>query len=185
MSFNDIVYWFKDNSWEICILACVIILLSTSIYNLLTHQEGKWCIPFKFPKQQQKDGEPIYQSSCESKGEAIVRQYLCQKFNKPFEKIRNIYNPITGQYLELDCYNSELSLAVEYQGKQHYIYTPYFHKNIEAFRNQQYRDELKRLYCKEKKIILLEVPYTIKHVDIPNYLDYLLTSYNDVIFNQS
>jgi hypothetical protein len=73
-------------------------------------------------------------------------------------------NPVTGsQYnLELDCYNESLRLAVEYQGEQHYKFIPYFHKNREAFLNQKYRDELKRMRCKELGITLIEVPYTEK-----------------------
>ncbi|NQZ58906.1 MAG: carbohydrate-binding protein [Lentisphaeraceae bacterium] len=51
-------------------------------------------------------------------------------------------NPVTGgsHNLEIDCYNDELRIGVEYQGRQHYSFNPRFHKNKEAFRNQQYRD---------------------------------------------
>ena len=72
--------------------------------------------------------------------------------------------------MELDCYNPELKLAVEYSGKQHYEYVPYFHKNKEAFLNQKYRDELKRRMCKDNMITLIEVPYTVKIQDIRGYL---------------
>ncbi len=40
--------------------------------------------------------------------------------------------------------------------------------NKEAFRNQQYRDELKRRMCDDNNVTLIEVPYTVK--DIPTYL---------------
>jgi hypothetical protein len=72
--------------------------------------------------------------------------------------------------LELDCFNSDLKLAVEYNGIQHYKFTPYFHKNNEHFLNQKYRDFMKRALCKETGINLIEVPYTVKNDKIYNFL---------------
>jgi hypothetical protein len=71
-------------------------------------------------------------------------------------------NPVTGSQfnLELDCFNESLKLAVEYNGAQHYQFIPFFHKNQEAFYNQKYRDELKRMRCREMGITLIEVPHT-------------------------
>ena len=65
-------------------------------------------------------------------------------------------NEVTGgsYNLEIDCYNHELRLGVEYDGAQHYKYNPYFHKNKEAFYNQKYRDKLKEYMCKENNIVL-------------------------------
>ena len=63
-----------------------------------------------------------------------------------------------------------MSLAVEYNGIQHYKYVPYFHKNKEAFLNQKYRDDMKRRMCKDNKITLIEVPNTIDISNIENYL---------------
>jgi hypothetical protein len=81
-------------------------------------------------------------------------------------------NPVTGSRhnLELDCYNDQLRLAVEYNGAQHYKYIPYFHKNKEAFYNQKYRDELKRLRCKELGIVLIDIPYT-ENKNLERYLE--------------
>ena len=113
----------------------------------------------------------------ESTGETTCRKYLERRFGKSFNKIRPDFlkNPVMGGYnLELDCYNGDMKLAVEYNGAQHYKYTPYFHKNKESFANQKYRDEMKRTKCKEHGIKLIEVPYTISHDKIPSYLDYEL-----------
>jgi len=183
MSFTNIKYWFKDNLFELYVTGAIIILLTMSIYRFITNQNGKWCPPFNFKNNFNQINSKIFEkpveptTTCESKGESITRHYLFNKFNRPFDKVRNLYNPVTKHMLELDCYNDELKLAVEYQGKQHYVYTPYFHKNVEAFRNQQYRDELKRIYCRDVGILLIEVPYTVKHDDIPYYLDSKLYSY--------
>jgi len=87
----------------------------------------------------------------ESKGEQECRYFLQKTFNKPFVNTRPSFlrNPVTGRNLELDCYNSELKLALEYNGKQHYKYLSYFHKNKQDFWNQKYRDYIKKRLCKD------------------------------------
>jgi uncharacterized protein YraI len=98
-------------------------------------------------------------------------------FQAPFPKTRPPFlrNPVTGQNLEIDCYNEDMKLGVEYNGSQHYNYSTFFHKNYEASNNQKYRDELKRRMCQDQGISLIEVPYTIKLSDIGNYLHLKLT----------
>jgi hypothetical protein len=76
----------------------------------------------------------------------------------------------TDNNLELDCYNEELKIAVEYNGIQHYKYIPFFHKNKEAFQNQKYRDYMKREICEKNGIKLIEVPNTVKIENIESYL---------------
>ena len=62
--------------------------------------------------------------------------------------------------LQLDGYNENLNLAFEYNGEQHYCFYPYFHKTKEDFKSQQLRDKLKRRILKQRKIKLLDIPYT-------------------------
>ena len=122
---------------------------------------------------QQNKQKPTKQRQ-DSAGEIICREYLQQRFNRPFNKIRPDFlkNNVTGGYnLELDCYNPELRLAIEYNGVQHYKYTPYFHRNKEAFMNQKYRDEMKRERCRMNRIHLVEVPYTVPRDKIESYLE--------------
>jgi len=109
----------------------------------------------------------------ESKLEQACRRSLQEIFGKPFHKARPDFlrNPVTQNFnLELDCYNQDLRLAVEANGIQHYKYVPYFHKNKDAFQNQQYRDELKRRMCKDNGIVLIEVPYTVKDDKVKGYI---------------
>jgi len=110
----------------------------------------------------------------ESKGESECRYVLEKIFRKPFKSSRPDFlrNPVTGGRfnLELDCYNPELNLALEYNGIQHYKFIPYFHRNHEHFINQKYRDDLKRRLCKDNGITLIEVPYTVKLHDIASFL---------------
>lgn len=178
--FNYLCYRFRERQWEIYVLVSILILISIWLYNKFWNIEGTWTkhnYMTLFDKQETCEEEQELEQ-CESRGEYKCRNFLNKIFKKPFIKVRNIYNPITHQYLELDCYNDELKLAIEYQGAQHYKYCKFFHKNIESFRNQQYRDELKRIYCKQLGITLIEVPYTVKESQIDNYLFKQLCDYN-------
>lgn len=102
-----------------------------------------------------------------SKGELACKNYLENKFGVNFNKVRPnlLKNNVTGNNLELDLYNEELGLAVEYNGKQHYKYCPGIHRNYEHFQTQKYRDEIKKHLCKDNNIILIEVPYWEKNLE--------------------
>lgn len=97
-------------------------------------------------------------------GEEIVRATMREAFpGKTFDRTRR--EEWLGR-LELDGYDSELKLAFEYQGKQHFDHVPHFHRGDGQFESQQLRDTRKRELCKQNGVILLEVPYTIKTNDI-------------------
>jgi hypothetical protein len=97
----------------------------------------------------------------ESSGETLCRKLATEAFNVPFIKIRPDFlkNNVTGANLELDIYNEKLKLAIEYNGRQHYDYVPFFHKNYEHFQTQKYRDEIKKMLCKQNGIHLIEIRY--------------------------
>ena len=118
----------------------------------------------------------------DSKGELECRRVLQYLFKRPFNKARPDFlrNPVTGGNfnLELDCFDPQLKIAVEYNGAQHYKYIPYFHRNKEAFLNQKYRDEMKRTMCRQNGVLLIEVPYTVKLRDIKSYLENEFAKYN-------
>ena len=118
--------------------------------------------------------ELVNQPTKMSKGEIACRQYLEQRFKKPFPSCRPdfMFNSVTGENLELDMFNKELMLACEYNGKQHYEYNPFMHRNSKQnFRNQQYRDHMKQEICKKLGIKLITVPYTVHIDDIPVYIE--------------
>jgi len=169
-------YLFKDPFISLCII-CIIAIILLGVYQLIfSDEKGTWSKYFLIPndvtnkKINNEDNKP----GKESKGEIECRNVLENIFKTSFEKARPgfLNNPVTGgiHNLELDCYNPKLKLAVEYNGIQHYNFTPYFHKNKESFTNQKYRDELKRRMCKDNMITLIEVPYTVKTENIKDYL---------------
>ena len=168
--------WIDNNLFEILVISSIVIIIVLALFRI--HKQGTWSDTYYYlPNQNSK---PVLNNKCNdsnftSKGELKCRQFLEKYFNYKytFSKSRPNFmsNQVTGgKYnLELDCYNPELNLAVEYNGEQHYKYIPFFHKNKEAFYNQKYRDELKRIKCRDLGIKLIEVPCTELN-NIENYL---------------
>lgn len=108
-----------------------------------------------------------------SVGEQICRATVEKYYKVPFPTKRPnwLQNPETGGNLELDCYNKDLQLAVEYNGEQHYKWpNQYPDMTYEQFIQQVRRDELKRVLCDGNGVFLITVPYTIKHGDIPSFI---------------
>lgn len=108
-----------------------------------------------------------------SKGEKKCKEFVEFITGKKFHKVRPEFlkNPVTGHALELDLYNEELKLAVEYNGAQHYHYNSMMHQNNrDRFQNQQYRDLIKKQLCEQHDIRLILVPYTVPEDKIPEFL---------------
>jgi hypothetical protein len=163
-------FWSKYG-FEIALLLSVFIIIIMAIFRI--GKKGTWASNFIYKQNFSSSTRKPLQ---ESKGELECRKVLQEIFNKPFPKYRPDFlrNPVTSDSssynLELDCYNPELKLAVEYNGIQHYKYIPYFHKTKDAFQNQKYRDYMKRDMCEKNGITLIEVPYTVKVPEIRSYL---------------
>lgn len=131
---------------------------------------------FQRPSQQQ-----VYSGKggkFSSKGETECRRVLESFFNKPFPNSRPSFLQVTkSSHLELDCYNKDLKLAVEYQGKQHYKFIKHFHHTQNGYHAQRYRDQLKALLCKKHHVYLIHVPYTIPVDDIEPFLRQKIIKY--------
>lgn len=170
------VFWSR-NGWT-CILVFSIIMIfliwllkgwfdikGSSTVNSGSIFSRLFSAPMSAPKKEPKNNL--------SRGEEECKKFVEFYFKKPFERIRPTFltNPITGAQLELDMYNDELKLAIEYNGAQHYVFNNMMHQGSkDRFQNQQYRDYMKKTMCKENGIDLIIVPYTIKHQQIANYL---------------
>ena len=102
------------------------------------------------------------------KTEDKCRGIVEELFQRPFPSVRPDFlkNPVTGRNLELDMYNKELALAFEYNGIQHYKFTPFFHKSYKDFRRQQLHDAYKKKVCDRMGIRLISIPYTVKNKDL-------------------
>jgi hypothetical protein len=166
-----------DKGFEIVLGLCIAFILIYGLYCKITGNTGTWSTKqnFSLPTTKETKRRRSPAPPRESKGEMECRRVLQYLFKRPFNKDRPDFlrNPVTGGNfnLELDCYDPELKIAVEYNGVQHYQYVPYFHKNKEAFLNQKYRDQMKRQKCREQGIVLIEVPNTVKLEDIKGYIE--------------
>ena len=118
-------------------------------------------------KNGQKRKLKINQKSFENRLRKIVTNY----FQKEFKCVRPSWlkNCLTGRNLELDMFNEELKIALEFHGCQHIKYTPFFHKSEQQFKDQLIRDQLKARLCKEHGIKLI----IIYHYEIENAEDIL------------
>jgi hypothetical protein len=171
-----LIKFFLKNIYLFLLIACSVFILCYGIWNIFNSCKGSWSEKFSYLPRASSSSEEIQGKKVikESYGEKECRRVLEKIFDKPFPKCRPnfLQNSVTGgtYNLELDCFNKELRLAVEYDGIAHYKYTPYFHKNMEAFHCQKYRDEMKNRLCKENQVVLIRVPYTVKVDDIERYL---------------
>ena len=107
-----------------------------------------------------------------NKTEEKCRKIIEKIYNRPFPSRRPDFlkNPMTRKNLELDCFNQDLKIALEYNGQQHYTYTPHFHKSKKNFYSQVHRDDWKRKKCQEMGIRLIEIPYWVTEMDLENYI---------------
>jgi predicted RNA-binding Zn-ribbon protein involved in translation (DUF1610 family)/predicted nucleic-acid-binding Zn-ribbon protein len=72
-------------------------------------------------------------------------------FDKPFIRCKPFKD--MGSYLEIDCYNDEMKLGLEYDGWQHRKFPPFWKANIPI----KERDREKEILCKRKNILLIRV----------------------------
>ena len=174
----------KNHFYDILILISIIFIIFIVHKNLKTNK-GTWAKNYIYLKNKAFWGNVMANRKFNpntnkehsfniSKGERECKLVLEDILKVPFKKVRPkfMFNEITKSNLELDLYNPNLKLACEYNGRQHYHFTPYFHKSKQHFYNQKYRDQIKRQLCLKNNIILIEVPYTIK---INRIRDYLIT----------
>jgi hypothetical protein len=155
---------------SVCVLITVFIVNVFSGYKGTYDDHSKmiWALVNKKYEHPQKK-----KVSFESRGETECRRAIENLTGEPFPRSRPAFllNKVSGQNLELDCYNENLKLAVEYNGEQHYKFIPYFHSNKDSFYNLKYRDEIKKQLCEQEGVKLIVVPYTVKLDDIEKYIE--------------
>lgn len=105
------------------------------------------------------------------KNERRCRKILEKIFKKEFPTVRPNFlkNPATGRNLEIDCYNHELRLGLEYDGKQHTEMTK-FHSNTKELLYQVRKDQFKAKECKKLGITLIKVPYWVVPAQLESYI---------------
>ena len=127
-------------------------------------------------KSKYKDNEDriIRRKKC-SKGEAECRRIMEDIFKAEFPTVEPwwLVNAKTGHRMEIDLFNKELGIGLEYHGKQHYDQKS-FNQTDEIFQSQNERDELKYELCKQHNVYLITVPYTVPFDQLREYIVYYL-----------
>jgi hypothetical protein len=111
----------------------------------------------------QKTGCPL---CSESRGEKLVAEIL-GKLGVSYERGRT-FPDCKGicKLLPFDFYLPKINTCIEYDGRQHY--EPVFGE--EKLKRTQASDQAKNVYCEEKGINLIRIPYTMNFKDIPSYI---------------
>ncbi len=127
-------------------------------YNNVVNQKT-WC-PICYIQSQTQN----------CKTELFCKSIFEKLFGLTFLKDRPkfLFNSKSNRTLELDGYCPELSLAFEYQGKQHYELV--FSDNQQELEQQQYRDALKLKLCQENNVKLIIIPYWIRKNNLEKYI---------------
>jgi len=125
---------------------------------------------------------PLFQSnrsnrssnSRKSKGEEITCRAAEKVFGVPFRSIRPDFlkNPETKRNLEIDCYNDQLKIGIEYSGEQHYKWPNWTGMSYEEFIKQIRRDIYKVDACDQNGVYLITVPYNCPHNKIEEFIRY-------------
>lgn len=107
-----------------------------------------------------------------SRGERMCCQTMERIYGVPFTSTwpNWLRNPETDETLELDCYNDDLKIAVEYNGEQHYKWPNFTNQTYQQFINQVRRDTLKLDLCDKNGVYLIVVPYNVPYENIPSYI---------------
>ena len=85
---------------------------------------------------------------------AAVEERLGFKLDKDWpDWLRNV----TTYHMELDMFNAEEHIAIEYNGPQHYVVDGKYNKTINDLQRQQQRDERKAMLCKQHHVQLISV----------------------------
>lgn len=110
-----------------------------------------------------------------SKGEKKIEQVLLEN-NISYKKQYSFSNLLSKKQkplrFDFAIFNKEdnIEALIEYQGQQHYSVVEHF-GGEEDYINRQESDQLKKDFCKENNILLIEIPY----------MDYNKINYNYII----
>ena len=105
-------------------------------------------------------------------GEDVIKSYLNDN-NILYQ--RHLYINDGPSVMYPDFVLIDKNIWIEYNGEQHYSISEYFQKDINGFVGQLNRDIIKRIYCRDNSISLIEIPYTFNtRKKIIEFLDKVL-----------
>ncbi len=158
------------------------------------HELAKLC-GLEFLSDHYKTMKTKYKWKCQNGHVSSIAAYhvksgtgcsYCQRGIKE-EECRFIVENLTGHRfplgringLELDGHCSDLNVAFEYNGKQHYEFMSYFHKSLINFKKQIKRDKVKAEACRKASIRKFDIPY-FEAIDRDLLTKYIANSLKDL-----
>jgi hypothetical protein len=152
--------------------------LSTEYFDRRTHlqwrcQKGhEWSAT---PEAVQKSAGTWCATCAAGVSERICRALLERMLGTAFPKKKPTWlQSARKTRLELDGYSEVLGIAFEYQGKQHFVNIKHFHSGNIEFRQRLADDKQKVKLCRKHGVVLLQIPYTVPHLEFENYIRNLL-----------
>ena len=99
-----------------------------------------------------------------SKGEELIKEYLDE--NEIEYLFQHTYDDLKHKRaLAYDFYIPEKNLLIEYDGLQHFKPIEYF-GGEKAFKERQFKDNLKNEYAKQNNIDLIRIPYYENSIEV-------------------
>lgn len=80
-------------------------------------------------------------------------------------KLPGSTKPSKKSVLFLDFFISNINIAVEVHGVQHYVYSPFFHKTVAGYYESMRRDKIKKEWCDINNIELIVLD-TREHISV-------------------
>lgn len=165
----------------ICIIAISIVITGMTRKEIPKREntEPKTVISPTLPVEE----SPKLDTRKVSRGEKECRRVLERIYNVSFPSVwpEWLKSTETNRKLELDCFaeiplhvvgikgTGVVAIACEYQGQQHYRYTPSM-QSMTQYDSQIWNDEYKRKMCQLHGVHLIEVPYTVHFTEISEYV---------------
>lgn len=115
-----------------------------------------------------------------SHGEELVQKIL-NKYNISYKvqyeiKTKKLARNSNIIIVDIALKHNNKVYFIEYNGKQHYEYIPFFFKTQEDFQAQLRRDQLLREICEKNsdKVTLIEIKYTLSELEVENLIKNIL-----------
>ena len=75
-----------------------------------------------------------------------------------------------GRQMELDGYATDLGIAFEYHGQQHYTSVEFFQTQEKTLERRKKDDRTKRSLCRKNGVVLIEIPHSVPHENLQGYI---------------
>jgi hypothetical protein len=81
-----------------------------------------------------------------------------------------LIHPETNEKLELQAFNSDLKIAIEYKDENHYKFPNSINKNYQEFVEENKKNRFKIDLCDKHGVYLIIVPYNVSDDKIPKFI---------------